>query len=137
MSCDSMEWATPQKFFDELDKEFHFTLDPCASRQNHKCDKYFTIRENGLAQDWSGENVFMNPPYGNESIKWVAKAYFESQKPDTLIVGLLPARTDTKWFHGYIYGKAEIRFIKNRLYFIRPDGISGRAPFPSMVVVWE
>lgn len=130
MSSNTAEWATPQAFFDELDKEFHFTLDPCCTHENAKCEKHYTKAEDGLKHSWGGERVYCNPPYGREIGKWVQKAY-ESK---TLVVMLLPARTDTRWFHDYIYGKAEIRFIKGRLHF--NDGKEG-APFPSMVVIFR
>ena len=128
------KWSTPQSFFDELDKEFNFTLDPCADEFNHKCKKYFTEEQDGLIQDWSGETVFCNPPYGNkETGLWTKKCYEESLKPNTTVVLLIPARTDRKSFHDYIYGKAEIRFIKGRLKF--GEG-KNTAPFPSIVVVF-
>jgi site-specific DNA-methyltransferase (adenine-specific) len=127
-------WATPQNFFDELDKEFHFTLDPCATPENAKCKKYYTVKEDGLKQDWQGETVFCNPPYGKAIKDWVKKCYEESRKPNTTVVMLIPARTDTTYFHEYIYKKAkEIRFVKGRLKF----GCSkNSAPFPSMVVIF-
>jgi len=127
-------WATPQEFFDELNAEFNFTLDPCATPENAKCQKYYTKVEDGLKQDWSGEIVFCNPPYGREIGKWVKKCYEEAQKPDTIVVMLIPARTDTSYFHDYIYKKAkEIRFIRGRLKF---GNSKNSAPFPSMVVVF-
>ena len=127
-------WATPQSFFDELNNEFHFTLDPCATKANAKCNKFYTIDEDGLQQDWKGEVVFCNPPYGKMISEWVRKCSQESKKPNTTVVALLPARTDTRYFHDYIYGKAkEIRFIKGRLKF--GDSKNG-APFPSMVVIF-
>lgn len=95
-------WSTPQDFFDKLNKEFHFTLDPCATHENHKCNHYFTKDDNGLAQDWSGETVFCNPPYGKSLKAWVEKCYEESKK-GTVIVMLIPSRTDTQYFHQYIY----------------------------------
>lgn len=127
------DWETPEWFFESLDKEFHFTLDPCASRENAKCEKYYTKEEDGLAQDWEGETVFCNPPYGRELKKWIKKCYEEAQKPKTKIVMLIPARTDTVAFHKYILHKASIRFIKGRLKF---SGHKNAAPFPSMVVVY-
>ena len=127
-------WATPPEFFKELDKEFHFNLDPAADEFNHKCDRYFTIAENGLLQDWGGNSVFCNPPYGREIGKWVEKAYRTNKESGDLVVMLLPARTDTKWFHDFIYHKAEIRFIKWRLKF---GGSKNSAPFPSMVVIYR
>lgn len=111
-------WETPQSFFDELNQEFHFTLDPCAIKENAKCAHYFTEKENGLLQDWSGHTVFCNPPYGrNKTGAWVKKAFEESQKENTIVVCLIPTRTDTKWFHEYIYQKAEVRFVRGRLKF--------------------
>lgn len=128
------EWATPLAFFDALDAEFNFNLDPCATDENHKCPRYFTREQNGLAQDWGGARVFCNPPYGRQIGEWVKKCYNESRKPDTLCVMLIPARTDTAYFHDYIYHKArEIRFIRGRLHF---NESKAGAPFPSMVVVF-
>lgn len=128
------QWATPQDFFDKLDAEFHFSLGPCASEDNAKCKKYFTEEDNGLIQNWGGQRVFCNPPYGREISKWVRKCSEESKKPNTLCVMLIPARTDTAWFWDYIYNKAEIRFIRGRLKF---GGSSQGAPFPSMVVIFR
>ena len=127
-------WATPPDFFQALDKEFHFDLDPAADDTNHKCDKYFTVAEDGLSQEWGGHNVFCNPPYGREIGKWVEKAYQTNKESGDLVVMLLPARTDTKWFHDFIYKKAEIRFVKGRLKF---GGSKSGAPFPSMVVIYR
>lgn len=126
-------WATPQKFFDELNQEFKFTLDPCADDSNAKCKKYYTASDDGLLQDWQGETVFCNPPYGRSLGLWVKKCFEESLKPDTKVVMLIPARPDTKYFHEYIYGKADIRFIKGRLKF---GDSKNPAPFPSMVVIF-
>ena len=127
-------WETPQEFFDKLNAEFGFTLDPCATHENAKCDKYFTIKEDGLKQNWQGETVFCNPPYGRVIKDWVKKCYEESRKENTTVVMLIPARTDTSYFHDYIYNKAkEIRFIRGRLKF---GNAKNSAPFPSMVVVF-
>ena len=131
-SSASDEWATPQDFFDKLNAEFGFTLDPCANSDNHKCDKYFTKEQDGLVQDWGTERVYCNPPYGRGIGEWVAKCSGHKG----LAVMLVPARTDTKWFHEYVYQKpnAEIRFIKGRLKF---GTSSNSAPFPSMVIVFN
>lgn len=118
-------------FFEKLNDEFHFTLDPCSTHENAKCKKHFTKNENGLLQDWSNEVVFCNPPYGKELPLWIEKAYNENKK-GSLVVLLIPARTDTNYFHKYIYKQHEIRFIKGRLKF--NDG-KNSAPFPSMIVV--
>lgn len=134
-SSASCEWATPQNFFDKLNEEFHFTLDPCADDSNHKCEKYFTKEQDGLKQGWSGERVFCNPPYGREIGKWVEKCFDEVYRGKCRVaVMLIPARTDTKWFHKYIYHKSEVRFVSGRLKF--GDGKQS-APFPSMVVVFR
>ncbi len=125
-------WATPQAYFDEVAKEFVFSVDVCANKENTKVNKFFSIEDNGLVQKWEGI-CWMNPPYGREIGKWIKKAY-ESAKQGATVVGLLPARTDTKWFHTYIYGKAEIRFIKGRLKF---GDCKNAAPFPSMLVIWN
>lgn len=135
-SSQTDQWATPQDFFDKLNDEFCFTLDPCADEYNHKCKRYFTKEKNGLLQDWSNEVVFCNPPYGREIGKWVEKCFKEVCFGDCRCsVMLIPARTDTKWFHKYIYKNAtEIRFIKGRLKF---GNSKNTAPFPSMVVVFK
>ena len=126
-------WETPQAFFDKLNEEFRFTLDACALPDNAKCGKYFTPQENGLLQNWEGHTVFCNPPYGREIAAWVEKCYVESRKKNTKIVMLLPVRTDTVYFHKFIYKKSEIRFVKGRLKF---GNATNSAPFPSMVVVF-
>lgn len=135
-SSESMEWTTPQWFYDALNDEFHFTLDPCANENNHKCSQYYTINDDGLKQDWEGHTVFCNPPYGKTIKDWVKKCSLESKKPNTTIVMLIPARTDTSYFHDYIYQKpnVEIRFVRGRLKF--GDG-KNSAPFPSMVVIFN
>ena len=134
-SSKSSDWSTPQDFFDKLNEEFHFTLDPCADDLNHKCDKYYTEEQDGLKQDWSGESVFCNPPYGRDVPKWVRKCFQEVYSGSCrCAVMLLHARTDTKWFHEYIYNRAEVRFVKGRLKF---GGQKPPAPFPSMVVIFR
>lgn len=134
MSSKSNEWATPIDFYNALDSEFHFDLDPCSTDDNAKCSNHYTKDDDGLSKNWGGRRVFCNPPYGREIGKWVQKCYEESRKSDTLVVMLIPARTDTAYFHDYIYHKArEVRFIRGRLHFNEsPQG----APFPSMVVIF-
>lgn len=124
-------WETPQDFFDNLDAEFHFTIDVAALPENAKCSNYYTPEDNGLLQPWTG-TVWCNPPYGRRVGDWVRKASDESTRNGNTVVMLLPARVDTKWFHDYIYGKAEVRFVRGRLKF---GGSVNAAPFPSMVVV--
>jgi len=133
----TVEWGTPQDLFDELHAEFDFTLDVAASHENAKLPRYFTEEEDGLKQDWAGERCFMNPPYGYGIKHWVAKAYRETHSPFSrakLVVGLLPVRSDTAWFHDHVYGKAEVRFLRGRLKF---NGGKGAATFPSMIVIWR
>lgn len=130
-------WSTPQDTFDALNREFIFDLDVCATPENAKCSLYFTKAEDGLAQEWSAGDGFardcwMNPPYGREIGKWVKKAYEESSKGNK-VVCLLPARTDTAWWHDYCM-KGEIRFIRGRLKF---GGQKNSAPFPSAVVIFR
>lgn len=134
MSSASSIWETPQEFFDKLNEKFNFTLDCCALPENAKCKNYFTPEQDGLKQEWKG-SVWMNPPYGREIGKWVEKAYNEAQKGNT-VVALLPARTDTRWFHDWIYtmNGVEIEFIKGRLKF---GGSKNSAPFPSMIVIFK
>ncbi len=127
------KWSTPQDFFDKLNEEFHFELDACALPENAKCDRYFTPEVDGLSQQWDASAVWCNPPYGRKVGKWVEKAAEEARRGRTVVM-LLPARTDTKWFHEYIYHKAETRFIQGRLKF---GGGHNAAPFPSMVVIFR
>ena len=125
-------WETPRWLFEGLDSEFGFTLDPCATRASAKCKRYFTIDEDGLAQSWANETVFMNPPYGRNIARWVKKA-FESSQNGATVVCLLPARTDTRWWHDYVM-RGEVRLCRGRLRF--GEAKSG-APFPSAVVVFR
>ena len=125
------QWETPQAFFDKINEEFHLNYDVCADESNAKCKVFCSKESDGLKVSWEGKRCWMNPPYGREIGKWVAKA---SGGGALLVVSLLLARTDTRWFHEYIYGKAEIRFIKGRLKF---GDSKNSAPFPSMVVIWR
>jgi len=129
MSSNTDDWATPQDFFDKVNEEFHFELDVCASPENAKCDRYFTKEADGLAQEWDA-TAWLNPPYGREIIKWVKKA----SEAKVTVVGLLPARTDTKWFHENVLGKAEVRLIRGRLKF---GNSKTSAPFPSLIAIWR
>lgn len=135
MSSETCEWATPQQFFDDLNKEFNFTIDVCATPENAKCDRYFTREHDGLSQSWAGEVCWMNPPYGREIGDWMRKAHEESKNGAT-VVCLVPARTDTTWWwdtamHVWPHG---VRLVKGRLKF--NDG-KREAPFPSAVVVFS
>ena len=129
----SEEWATPQDLFDRLNDEFHFTIDACATKENAKVIRFFTKDQDGLKQDWTGETVWCNPPYGRHIKHWIYKAYKHFIGGGTSVL-LVPARTDTQWFHEYVYGKAEIRFIKGRLKY---GNAKYNAPFPSMIVIYK
>lgn len=134
-----MDWETPLDFFNKLNVEFGFTLDPCCTKETAKCNKYFTSKENGLKQNWTGHIVFMNPPYGREISKWIKKAYNESNKGAT-VVCLIPARTDTRWWWDYCM-KGEILFIKGRLKFKGKNKqgkiVQNSATFPSALVIFR
>lgn len=132
-SSEREDWTTPQAFFDALDAEFGFDLDAAASHKNHKCDRYYTKDDDALLQEWTG-TVFCNPPYCRKTSLFVKKAYEEHQKHGNVIVMLLPARTGAKWFHEYVYSKAEIRFVRGRLKF---GGSKNNAPFDSMVCIYK
>lgn len=125
-------WETPKDLFYKLNKEFHFELDVCATEENAKCEKYYTPEIDGLKQPWRG-TVWCNPPYGKHICEWVRRAFFSSVEGATVVM-LLPARTDTRWFHEYIYNRSEIRFLKGRLKF---GNSKNCAPFPSMVVIFK
>lgn len=128
-------WETPKDFFDELDAEFHFTLDTCALPENAKCERYFTPEDDGLSQPWTGV-CWCNPPYGRGIQKLVRKALHASRNGATVVM-LVPARTDTKWFHDCILPNAEVRFLRGRIRFLI-DGVQiGCAPFPSMLVIFR
>jgi phage N-6-adenine-methyltransferase len=131
MSSKTDDWATPINFFAAVNKVFKFTLDVCASDDNHKCNKYFTEATNGLVQKWTGV-CWMNPPYGREIGAWIKKAH-DSALEGATVVCLVPARTDTKWWQDYCKD-AEHLFVRGRLKF--NDG-ANPAPFPSALVVFR
>lgn len=131
-------WATPQDLFDRLDAIHGFTLDVCALPENAKCAKYYTPEMDGLAQDWKDNVCWMNPPYGREIGKWVKKAheatFMDWQHGGAKVVCLLPARTDTKWWHDYVIPFGRVEFVKGRLKF---SGNKWNAPFPNAIVTFE
>lgn len=133
-SSKSDMWETPQCLFDKLNSKFHFDIDVCATKENAKCKKFYTKKQNGLLQEWKGV-CWCNPPYGREIIKWVRKASISAKNGATVVM-LIPARTDTKWFHDYIYKKdnVKIKFIRGRLKF---GNAQNSAPFPSMLVLFK
>jgi phage N-6-adenine-methyltransferase len=136
---DKMDWATPQPLFDRLDAEFGFTLDACATCWTAKCQAYFTPEDDALSREWHGR-VFMNPPYGRAIERWVRKAYEESQVRCEVVVGLIPVRSDARWWHGWVMKASEIRFTVGRVGYLDPsNGVRGRAniTFGSAIVVWD
>lgn len=124
-------WPTPQELFDELNAEFAFTLDVCATPDNTKCQRFFSPVDDGLKQTWTG-TCWMNPPYGREIGRWMRKAY-ESAQAGALVVTLVPARTDTEWWHEWA-SKGEVRFIRGRVRF---GSAKASAPFPSAIVIFR
>ncbi len=126
------DWPTDPKVYAELYAEFAFTLDPCSSHENHKAERYFTAEDDGLRQEWAGR-VFMNPPYGRTLGAWMRKAWEASQTTAVLVVCLVPARTDTRWWHEYAT-RGEVRFVRGRLRF---GDCPEPAPFPSAIVVFR
>jgi len=126
------DWETPKDLYAKLNIEFNFNLDPCCSKETAKCTSFYTIEDDGLSKNWEG-NVFMNPPYGREIVNWIKKAKEESDKGAT-VVCLVPARTDTKWWHTYCMKSAEIRLLTRRLTF---EGANNKATFPAAIVVFR
>ena len=125
-------WATPQDFFDRYDAIYHFETDVCALPENAKCARYFTPEMDGLKQEWTGV-CWMNPPYGREIGKWVRKAYESARDNLATVICLLPARTDTAWYHDYILPHAHVEFVRGRIKF---GGAKDNAPFPNVVAVF-
>lgn len=150
-SSKSGSWRTPQELFNQLDEEFHFDLDVCADKDHKLAPMENFVGNDGLERSWQGHTCFMNPPYGREIVKWIEKAVAEiylskhnfgpnvigADWRKTIVVGLLPARTDTNWFWNYILEcDFEIRLIRGRLKFNK-RGYHNSAPFPSMIVVFQ
>ena len=125
------DWETPADLFAELDAEFGFTIDVCATPENAKCDRFYSPDQDGLQQSWAGEVCWMNPPYGRDIGKWMAKAWTEAQA-GAIVVCLVPARTDTRWWHDYAM-KGKVRYLRGRIRFV---GARYGAPFPSAIVVF-
>lgn len=145
LSSKNMNWCTPQDFFDKLNEEFSFTLDAAATDKSAKCEKYYTPETDGLKSPWNCGGLYFAIRRTAAVLVFGWKKHTTKQKNGTTIVLLIPSRTDTSYFHDYIYGKAEIRFVRGRLTFTDEDGkpqlnASGKpapAPFPSMVVVYN
>ena len=137
-SSRKMDWETPQKLFNDLNKKYNFTLDAAASDDNKKCQHWFTEKDNGLLKDWSGYTVWCNPPYGRNVNKWVQKAAYEAENGVEICM-LLASRTDTNWFHRYIYHnpRCRIEFLEGRMRFEINGNPGGRATFGSMLVFFN
>lgn len=135
-SSKKTDWETPDDFFAKLDRMYHFTLDVCATKKNAKCKQYYTPKQDAFTQSWTGR-IWMNPPYGRQIDKWIQRAWLAAITGEAeIVVCLLPARTDTRWFHDYICTSTavKIEYIRGRLQF---KGAKYKAPFPSMVVVFQ
>lgn len=129
------DWSTPQELFNTYDYRFHFTLDVCASDWNAKCKRYFTEKDDGLKQDWGKNICWMNPPYGKVLYEWMRKAY-ESYQNGATVCCLVPAATDSKWFHEFVLGTAEIAYLRGRPRFVTPEGTWQQTFSPSMIVIF-
>lgn len=132
-SSEVSTWETPPTLFRGLDEEFRFTLDAAASTENAKCLRFFSETDNALNQPWAPHKVWLNPPYGRTVGAWVRKARDEADA-GAVVVMLLPVRTDTRWFHDHVLGRAEVRFLRGRVKFV---GAQAGAPFPSMIVIFR
>lgn len=126
------DWGTPPAFFQRLNSEFHFTRDVCATAENRLCRRFWTTRQDALTRRWKGR-CWMNPPYGRMIGRWIRKAHAESRR-GTTVVTLLPARTDTRWWHEHVMKASEVRLLLGRLTFV---GAPAPAPFPSAIVVFD
>ena len=128
---------TPDGLFRQLDAEFGFTLDAASSDLNHKCDRYFTVDDDGLGQDWGQEHVWLNPPFGHGLREWMRKAW-ESAQSGALVVVLVPSATDMDWWHDYVSRADEVRFIRGRVSFLAENGDRGsNAFFPVSIVIFR
>ena len=132
-SSERIDWETPDDFFSALHAEFDFALDVCAHAGNHKTPRYFSPEDDGLAQTWRGR-CWMNPPYGRGISAWIKKAHDSSREQAATVVCLVPARTDTRWWHEYVMRSAEVRFVKGRIKFV---GATAGAPFPVAIVIFR
>lgn len=133
---DGREWGTPPEVFDPLHAEFQFTVDVCATPVNARLPRYFTREQDGLAQSWVGERAWMNPPYGREVYAWTRKARLEAAR-GALVVGLLPASCDLRWWHEDVIGHAEVRYLRGRVRFLTSGPYRASGFFPSVVVIWR
>ena len=141
VSSKSNEWATPIKLFNYLNSIFSFTLDPCATKENTKCKKFYTIEDDGLSKSWANESVFINPPYGGHTRKWIEKSVSEVRgkklysEMAQIIVMLIVSSTDRSYWHNLIDKEAsEIWFLRGRCKF---NGVKTTAPFASAIIIFR
>jgi phage N-6-adenine-methyltransferase len=139
-SSDRDDWATPPDLFQKLDREFHFSLDPCCKVATAKCRKFvaFDLGQDGLSASWREEVVFMNPPYGRDIAGWMSRAARAAREEGATVVALVPCRPDTAWWHDSVMGAAaEIRLLRGRLAYYVHGRAGGSAPFPAVVIVYR
>ena len=134
LKADRTDWETPRDLFDRLDAIWHFDLDAASSDDNALCSDHFTVEQDGLKQPWCGRRVWCNPPYGRQIADWVEKAYHEARENGAIVVMLVPARTETRWYHDYVAKADEVAFIRGRLRYTLGGVKQNSAPFPSMLV---
>ena len=133
MTSNSDEWTTPRWLFDRLNERFQFTLDAAATDENHLCPNWYTKERDGLSQSWGYQRTFVNPPY-SQIDKWAEKIACEARMGDALlVVALIPARTDTKWWQQHVATADHVHFIRGRLRF---GDSKNSAPFPSAIAFW-
>ena len=128
----TVEWPTPQDLFDEINREFNFTTDVAATDENAKCKNYYTKEQDGLKQEWRGV-CWMNPPYGRAMTEWLKKAIKETWNGTTTVC-LIPARTNTAWWHDLCQKYGEVRFVRGRPKF---GGADHGLPQPLAIVVFR
>lgn len=134
LKADRTDWETPRELFERLDDIWHFDLDVASSDDNALCADHFTVEQDGLKQPWGGRRVWCNPPYGRQIADWVEKAYTEARDNGAIVVMLVPARTDTRWYHDFVTQADEVAFIRGRLKYTLGGVEQNSAPFPSMLV---
>lgn len=132
-SSNRADWETPRELFERINAVWRFDLDAASSDANALCTDHFTAETDGLAQSWEDRRVWVNPPYGRDIGRWVAKAHEESRK-GAIVVMLLPARTDTRWWHGHVAHADEVAFFKGRIHFCLGGVPQNSATFPSALV---
>ena len=137
-------WETPNEIFDYFNSVYHFDFDLAADEKNHKCPNYFSESNNPLDKEWIGI-CWLNPPWGDRKYKlkeWIKKSFLESQKENCMVAILIPARTNTSWWHDYCMKAETIYFIKGRPRFIErkegfPQPCKHGLPQPLAVIIFK